>query len=162
RLDDEQTRTRTGDVVGTPSYMAPEQADGKFGKVGPATDIYSLGAILYEMLAGGPPFDALSTSGTIGPVVFPPPEPPPRRPPGVPRDLETICLKCMEKHPQRPYASALALADDLRRFQVGEPIEARPVGRLERGVKWVRRRPALAAMLAVSAAALLALLVGGW
>ncbi|HEY7427883.1 MAG TPA: protein kinase, partial [Gemmataceae bacterium] len=162
RLDDEQARTRTGDVVGTPSYMAPEQADGKLGKAGPATDIYSLGALLYEMLAGAPPFESLSAWETIGLVISAEPEPPSRRQPGVPRDLETICLKCLQKQPHRRYASALALADDLRRFLVGEPIEARPVGRLERGVKWVRRRPALAAMLAVSAAALLALMVGGW
>ncbi|HEY7426921.1 MAG TPA: protein kinase, partial [Gemmataceae bacterium] len=162
RLDDEQARTRTGDVVGTPSYMAPEQADGKLGKVGPATDLYSLGAILYEMLAGAPPFESLSAWETIGLVISAEPEPPSRRKPGVPRDLETICLKCLQKQPPRRYASALALADDLRRFLAGEPIKARPVGRLERGVKWVRRRPALAAMLAVSAAALLALLVGGW
>src|SRR5262249_14141599 len=99
---------------------------------------------------------------TIGLVLSAEPEPPSRRNPGVPRDLGTICLKCLEKRPRRRYATALALADELRRFQAGEPIEARPAGRLERGVKWARRRPALAALLAVSAAALLAMLVGGW
>src|SRR5262249_26423868 len=154
--------TGTGDVMGTPNYMAREQAAGLSGKAGPATDIYALGTILYEMLAGAPPFEGHNAWATIGLVMSAEPEPPSRRQPGVPRDLETICLKCLEKQPHRRYASALALADDLRRFRAGEPIEARPVARLQRGVNWVRRRPALAALLAVSASALLALLVGGW
>src|SRR5262249_27389786 len=160
-LDEEQDRTRTGDVLGTPSYMAPEQAQGK-KDVGPAADVYPLGAILSEMPPGAPPFEGQSAWETVGLVLAAEPEPPSRRNPALPPDLETICLKCLRKEPARRYATALALAEDLARFLAGEPIEARPVGRLERGVKWVRRHPALAALLAVSSVSLLALLAGGW
>jgi WD40 repeat protein/predicted Ser/Thr protein kinase len=161
RLDAAEGHTRTGDVLGTPSYMAPEQAAGK-KDVGPAADVHALGAILYEMLTGVPPFQGSSAWDTVGLVLWAEPEPPSRRNAKVPRDLETICLKCLRKEPAKRYASALALAEDLRLFQNGEPIRARPVGRLERGAKWVRRRPALAALLAVSALSLLVLLGGGW
>src|SRR5262249_26150428 len=158
----EKARTRTGDILGTPSYMAPEQADGKTREIGPAADIYALGAILYEMLTGRPPFEGGSAWETVSLVLSAEPEPPSRRNRRVPRDLETICLRCLRKEPAKRCASALALAEDLRRFRSGEPIEARPVGPLERGVMWARRRPALAALLATCAASLLALLAGGW
>src|SRR5262249_29220091 len=150
RLDEEKAQTRTGAVMGTPSYMAPEQAAGKSKEIGTGVDIYSLGAILYEVLTGAPPFEGPSAWDTVTLVLSAEPVPPSRRNPRVPRDLETICLKCLQKEPAKRYASALALADDLRHFQNNEPIEARPVGRLERGVKWVRRRPAVAALLAVT------------
>src|SRR5262249_21652774 len=161
RLDSEQAYTRTGDVLGTPSYMAPEQAAGKGKEIGPATDIYSLGAILYEMLTGAPPFEGHSAWETVGLVLSAAPVPPSRRTPLVPRDLETICLKCLEKEPHRRYATGLVLAEDLRRFRSGEPIHARPVGRLERGVEGARRRAALAGLLALSPALLLVLLAAG-
>jgi hypothetical protein len=114
------------------------------------------------MLTGVPPFEGPSGWDTVNLVLSVEPEPPSRRNSGVARDLETICLKCLRKEPAKRYASTPALAEDLRRFRGGEPIEARPVGRLERGVKWARRRPALAAPLATSTASLLALLAGGW
>jgi WD40 repeat protein/predicted Ser/Thr protein kinase len=155
-------QTRTGDILGTPSYMAPEQAAGKTKEIRPCTDIYSLGAILYEMLAGRPPFEGSSAFDTVYQVITAEPERPSRRNPRIPLDLETICLKCLEKEPAKRYASARELAEDLRRFQRGEPIEARPVGWWERSVKWVRRRPAVSALLALCLASLLALLIGGW
>jgi WD40 repeat protein/serine/threonine protein kinase len=162
RLDEEQGRTRTGDVVGTPAYMAPEQAAGKNKEIGPATDIYALGAILYELLAGRPPFEGLSAWETVSLVLSADPEPPSRRNPSVPRDVETICLKCLRKEPAKRYGSALELAEDLHRFQAGEPIMARPVSRLERARKWANRHPAVAALLALSSVLLLVLLLGGW
>jgi WD40 repeat protein len=152
RIDEEQARTRTGDVLGTPAYMAPEQAAGKSKEIGPACDIYALGALLYEMLTGRPPFEGPSAWDTVSLVLTAEPEPPSRRNRQVPRDLETICLKCLQKEPARRYASALALADDLRRFQASEPIEARPVGPLERAGKWARRYPGWATLAAVLAA----------
>jgi WD40 repeat protein len=162
RLDDERERTRSGDILGTPAYMSPEQAAGKTRELGLATDIYALGAILYELLTGRPPFQAATTWDLISQVIKHEPLPPSLHHPGLPRDLETICLHCLQKEPARRYPSALALADDLRRFLEGRPIEARPVGWAERAAKWARRRPALAALIGVSAAALLALAVGGW
>jgi formylglycine-generating enzyme required for sulfatase activity len=158
---DEKGHTVTGDVLGTPAYMAPEQAAGKVRKLGPAVDVYALGAILYELLTGRPPFQAATAMDTLLQVLKDEPVPPSRLQPGVPRDLETICLKCLHKAPDKRYASAAKLAADLRRFQAGEPIEARPAGPLERGWKWSKRRPTAAALTLVSVVALLVLLGGG-
>jgi WD40 repeat protein/predicted Ser/Thr protein kinase len=161
RLDAAGGPTLSGAVLGTPGYMAPEQAAGQGKAIGPATDIYALGAILYEMLTGRPPFQAEKPWDVILQVEAAEPVTPRRLQPKVPRDLETICLKCLRKEPAKRYASALALADDLRRFLTGEPIHARPVGVWELGAKWAKRRPAAAALVVVSFLALLALAVGG-
>ncbi len=153
-------RTETGAVLGTPAYMAPEQAvAGK--KVGPPGDVYSLGAILYECLTGRPPFRAPSVLETLEQVRSVEPLPPSRLAPGLPRDLETICLQCLQKDAARRYGTARALADDLGRFLRSEPIWARRVSACERLLKWVRRKPTLAALLIVSALALVALIGGG-
>lgn len=142
--------TLSGARLGTPAYMAPEQADGHSGEVGPPADVYALGAILYEMLTGGPPFRARSAAETERQVLAEQLVPPSHFNAQVPRDLETICLKCLRKEPARRYASAAALAADLQRFGRGEPIAARRTGRFERAAKWVRRRPAVAALWAGS------------
>ena len=150
QMDSGSDLSKSGAIMGTPSYMAPEQAEGKVHDTGPAADVYALGSLLYELLAGRPPFKAETAFETLKQVLTDEPTPPSRLRSGTPRDLETICLKCLRKQPGQRYASAGALADDLRRYQRGEVISARAVGRLERAVMWARRRPAVAALLLVT------------
>src|SRR5262249_37860743 len=130
--------------------------------IGPAVDIYALGAILYEALAGRPPFDGESAVETERRVISEEPTPPSRINTNVPRDLETICLKCLQKNPARRYASAQDLADDLHRFLDGKPVVARPVGALESARKWVKRRPAAAALMVAVALLLAVSGTGAW
>jgi WD40 repeat protein len=140
--------TSTGAVLGTPGYMPPEQIRGEADGIGPATDVYALGALLYELLTGRLPFQGASAAEILLRALAEEPLPPRRIEPRVPRDLETICLKCLEIRPGQRYASARALAADLARFLAGEPVAARPAGGLERARKWARRRPAVAALAA--------------
>ncbi len=154
-------QTQSGSILGTPSYMAPEQAEGHVHAIGPWTDVYALGAILYEMLTGKPPFRGATAVETLSLVVHHEPVKPTHLQPKTDRDLETICLKCLQKEPKKRYASAQELADDLGRFLDDQPIRARPAGRLERAWKWARRRPTAAALVTVSALALVALAAGG-
>ena len=155
-LNVETSLTRTQLIVGSPSYMAPEQAGQSSTPIGPAADVYSLGAILYELLTGRPPFQAATVLETLEQVRSDEPIPPSRLRPKLPRDLVTICLKCLEKEPARRYASSIELADDLRRFEAGQTIRARPVGGHERLWRWCRREPLVASL----ALALLAGLIG--
>jgi serine/threonine protein kinase len=148
-IETESTVTRTLEVLGTPSYMAPEQAVGNNARVSSATDIYGLGAVLYQLLTGHPPFAGGTTFETVRLVLDTEPRQPRLLNPKVDRDLSTICLKCLDKDPQRRYSSALALAEDLERWLKHEPIRARRTGLVTRGRKWVRRNPSIAVMAAM-------------
>ena len=149
RLDGEAAAGQSGEIVGTPSYMAPEQARDNGSAVGPATDVYALGAILYELLTGRPPFRGPTPFDTLLQVLHEDPVRPSDFRSDLPRDLETICLKCLAKDSGRRYPSAQALADDLARFRKGQPIKARPIGLHERAWKWARRRPTSAALVSL-------------
>jgi WD40 repeat protein/serine/threonine protein kinase len=159
RLEEESVHTQTGSIFGTPPYMAPEQAEGRRREFGPATDVYALGAILYECLTGRPPFKGATLLDTLEQVRTQEPVPPRRLRHGLPRDLESVCLKCLEKKPERRYASAAGLADDLRRFLNGQSTRARPLTAWQRGWKGLQRRPRLA--LAASAGLLALVAVAG-
>jgi tetratricopeptide (TPR) repeat protein/tRNA A-37 threonylcarbamoyl transferase component Bud32 len=161
QLHADSDHTQSGTPLGTPSYMAPELAEGKSAEVGPAADVYGLGAILYETLTGRPPFKATTALETVQQVCSQEPVPPSRLQPHLPRDLEIVCLKCLAKEPRRRYVSAGALAQDLGRFLEGRPIQARAARGWERAWKWARRRPLAAASVAVAGVAVLALL-GVW
>jgi tetratricopeptide (TPR) repeat protein len=153
-------QTQTGAILGTPAYMAPEQARGR-GETGPACDVWALGAILYEMLTGRPPFQGATPLETLQQVLEADPPPPSGLEPRLPRDIEIITLKCLQKEASQRYPSALDLADDLRRYLAGEPIRARPVGLWRRAGKWARRRPVHATLLAGGLLAAAALAAGG-
>jgi tetratricopeptide (TPR) repeat protein len=159
RVSADTSITQPGVIVGTPSYMAPEQAQGRKG-LSVAADIYSLGAVLYALLTGQPPFQGESALDVLLAVIGNEPKRPRKINPQVAADLETICLKCLQKDPGQRYASAADLADDLRRYQKREPLQARPAGRWERALKWSRRHPAAALLAAVSVVAALGLFAG--
>ncbi len=159
-IGSDSQNTETGDIIGTPSYMSPEQASGMVKSIGPASDIYALGAILYECLTGRPPFQTPDGMQTLMLVITEEPVPPSKLVPKLPKDLNTICLKCLEKLPGRRYVTAQALADDLIRFLEGESIIARPVGRVEKTWKWCRKRPAWAALILVGLLSLIGFTAG--
>lgn len=162
KMDSLTGPTQTGDVMGTPSYMAPEQASGHSRQVGPVTDVYALGAILYELLTGRPPFKAATPLETVLQVLNADLVPPRKLQPRLPRDLETVCLQCLRKEPYKRPSSAQALADDLQRFLNGEPIQARRPSLIERGVLWSRKRPTSAILVATSVVFGVILMLAGW
>jgi WD40 repeat protein/tRNA A-37 threonylcarbamoyl transferase component Bud32/tetratricopeptide (TPR) repeat protein len=157
-LDADGQMTGSDLIMGTPSYMAPEQASGDAKGAGPSADVYALGAILYALLTGRPPFRAATVSETLRQVREDSPVPPCRLQPSLPRDIETIALKCLQKRSQDRYATAEALAEDLRRFRAREPILARPIPAWERGLKWARRRPLAVGMTVALLASMVCLL----
>jgi serine/threonine-protein kinase len=159
-LHQEGGQTSTGAILGTPQYMAPEQASGQTREIGPAADIHALGAILYETLTGRPPFGGATLMETLDQVRSREPVSPSRIQPGLPRDLVTVCLKALAKEPSRRYATAAALADDLRRFLSDQPVSARPVTPWERGWRWCRRNPLTAGLSSAAAVLLLCALAG--
>jgi len=161
RLQEGSDLSHTGMLMGTPSYMPPEQARGALKEIGPWSDVYGLGAVLYHLLTGRPPFQSASESETLRQVLQEEPVPPRRTNPGVPRDLENICLKCLEKEPARRYGAAQELADDLSRFLTGQPIRARRTPTWERAWKWCRRQPAAAALVGLLGLVLVGLVAGG-
>ncbi len=161
KRSDSGVKTTTGFILGTPCYMAPEQAAGKIDDIGPAADVYSLGAILYELLTGRPPFRGETPLVTMQKVISDDPVAPTKLRRETPVDLETICLKCLQKEPDKRYAAGAGLADDLGRFLAGRPILARPSSTGERLVQWTRRRPTAAAFFGASLIALLLFLAGG-
>jgi eukaryotic-like serine/threonine-protein kinase len=151
KLEGDSGQTKDGSIMGTPSYMAPEQARGELKNLGPSADIYSLGAMLYEMLVGRPPFLGTTPFETILQVIKEEPVPPSRLIGKLPPDVETICLKCLQKEPAKRYATAELLAEDCRRFVAGEPILSRPISPAERAWRWCRRNPRVAGLLATVA-----------
>ena len=159
RVEGDSELTQSGAILGTPAYMAPEQASGRRGAVTTSSDVYGLGAVLYALLTGRAPFHGDSVADTLQAVRERAPEPPSKLNPRAPRDLEIICLKCLEKDPARRYASAQTLADDLRRYLSGEPISARPTATWERGWLWCKRNPWLSGAIGTTAAALVAVAV---
>jgi serine/threonine-protein kinase len=161
KLDGGERLTHHGQVFGTPCYMAPEQAAGRIQDVGPLADVYALGAILYEMLTGSPPFEGPTDAQTLAQILTQEPLAPRRLDPRIPRDLETICLRCLQKEPHRRYAGAAELAADLYRVLDDKPIQARPVGRFEQFWWWCRRKPLRAVLTAVIAGLLTVLAIGG-
>jgi serine/threonine-protein kinase len=161
-VESESTVTRTLEVLGTPSYMSPEQAAGNNAKITSTTDVYGLGAVLYQLLASHPPFAGGTTYETIKLLLETEPRPPRLWNPKVDRDLSTICLKCLDKDPQRRYSSALALAEDLERWLRHEPIQARRTGVFGRGKKWLQRNPTAAGIIVLSLALIAVLGVIVW
>src|SRR5215813_9619828 len=159
KVGEDDSHTRTVSVMGSIGYMSPEQASGRTREATPSVDIYALGAVLYRLLAGKTPFEGSSTVESLQLVINGIPTPVRRIRPSCPRDLDTICLKCLEKAPANRYRTAADLADDLRRFLRGEPIAARAATPLEQMVSWARRNP-LATTVAIAAVVMLALLAG--
>src|SRR5262249_12014953 len=149
-----------GAVVGSPAFMSPEQAAGRGEQIGPASDIYSLGALLYQLLTARPPFVADNIASVLRMAIETEPVAPRLLNPAIPCDLETICLKCLQKEQNRRYGSAGELADELDRFFRGEPIEAGPISPVEKALRWCRRQPALAGAIGVAAALLLIVAIG--
>ena len=161
QVEGDSELTASGQILGTPAYMPPEQAAGKLDEVSDAADIYSLGGILYAMLTGRPPFQADNHLDTLMQVLEKEPLAPSQLVPGIPRDLETICLTCLQKDPHRRYVAAEALSQDFQRFLSGEPIVARPISRVERAWRWCRRKPVAAGLIATAGLLLLTLGIGG-
>ena len=155
--------TSTGQVLGTPNYMSPEQAAGKTELVGPASDVYSLGCVLYAALTGRPPLAAESVADTLYQVIHHEPVSARLLNPDVPKDVDTICLKCLQKEPHSRYGTAEELADDLDRFLQGRPVQARPIGSIDRVIRWCRRNRAVTGLLfAVTASLMLGAAISTW